>query len=148
MDDVKSILTFHKFWVESLYFKHNSIYKPNQRPSLECKFHVSHNYDKDDDNKLLLSIKCELFQEDFTEEDNPFYLSLNVNGLFSVEDDGIGDDLSKSKILKANSVAILFPYIRSIVSNITLTANVPPVILPPINTYQLMENVAKQVTPS
>jgi preprotein translocase subunit SecB len=36
----------------------------------------------------------------------------------------------------ANALAIIFPYIRAFVSNITLQSNIPPLILP---TYNLIE---------
>ncbi|WP_276679625.1 protein-export chaperone SecB [Empedobacter brevis] len=36
-----------------------------------------------------------------------------------------------------NSIAILFPYIRSFVSTITLQANIPPLILPTLNLTKL-----------
>ncbi|WP_313636285.1 protein-export chaperone SecB [Empedobacter sp.] len=36
-----------------------------------------------------------------------------------------------------NSLAILFPYVRSFVSTITLQANIPPVILPTLNLTKL-----------
>ena len=42
-------------------------------------------------------------------------------------------------------MAILFPYIRALVSTFTANANVPPLILPPINVVNLIENVSKEL---
>lgn len=39
----------------------------------------------------------------------------------------------------ANSIAILFPYIRAFVSTITLQANVPPIVLPTLNLSDLKD---------
>lgn len=38
-----------------------------------------------------------------------------------------------------NSIAIIFPYIRAFISNITLQANIPPIILPTMNLSSLNE---------
>lgn len=41
----------------------------------------------------------------------------------------------------ANSIAILFPYIRSMVSTVTLQANVQPLILPTLNLVSLKDHL-------
>ena len=40
---------------------------------------------------------------------------------------------AKIKDFEANAIAILFPYIRAIISTYTANANVAPVIIPPMN---------------
>ena len=40
---------------------------------------------------------------------------------------------AKIKGFEANAIAILFPYIRAIISTYTANANVAPVIIPPMN---------------
>lgn len=42
-----------------------------------------------------------------------------------------------------NSIAILFPYIRSFVSTLTLQANMKPIILPTMNLTSLQEDLRK-----
>lgn len=39
----------------------------------------------------------------------------------------------------ANSIAILFPYIRAFVSTLTLQANMPPMVLPTLNLFPLQK---------
>lgn len=41
---------------------------------------------------------------------------------------------------KPNAVAILFPYVRALISSYTANANVTPLVLPPINVNQLLRN--------
>ncbi|AVM58673.1 hypothetical protein C3V43_13680 [Bacteroides heparinolyticus] len=43
----------------------------------------------------------------------------------------------------ANSIAIVFPYVRAFVSTITLQANVPPIVLPTMNLSSLEEPLKK-----
>lgn len=46
----------------------------------------------------------------------------------------------------SNSIAILFPYIRAMVSTLTLQANVKPIVLPTMNLSALKEQLRKQTT--
>ena len=46
--------------------------------------------------------------------------------------------------LDSNAIAILYPYIRSIVSVYTSSINVPPLILPVINVNALIEQLENE----
>lgn len=46
----------------------------------------------------------------------------------------------------ANSIAILFPYIRAFVSTVTLQANVKPLMLPTMNLSSLNSDLANNTT--
>lgn len=46
----------------------------------------------------------------------------------------------------SNSIAILFPYIRSMVSTLTLQANVKPIILPTMNLTPLQQKLQQKTT--
>ncbi len=46
----------------------------------------------------------------------------------------------------ANSIAILFPYIRAFVSTLTLQANVKPLVLPTYNISPLKDNLIQNTT--
>lgn len=45
----------------------------------------------------------------------------------------------------ANSIAILFPYVRAFVSTVTLQANYPPIVLPTMNLSSLSEKLRDNV---
>ncbi|WP_047788009.1 protein-export chaperone SecB [Tenacibaculum mesophilum] len=45
-----------------------------------------------------------------------------------------------------NCIAIIFPYIRSFVSTVTLQANIKPIILPTLNLSDLAEPLKKRTT--
>jgi len=65
-------------------------------------------------------------------------LSVEVWGFFEVIEEAIDKVRQFAEI---NSVAILFPYVRALISTITANANIPPVILPPINVAGMMANI-------
>lgn len=41
----------------------------------------------------------------------------------------------------SNSIAILFPYVRAMVSTVTLQANIPPIVLPTMNLTSLCQQL-------
>lgn len=66
----------------------------------------------------------------------PFRLEVIVVGQFEID----GDVKNNVREFQANAVAILFPYVRALVTNCTANANVVPLILPTINTNNLVKN--------
>ena len=145
MDKAKSALIFHNFWVQDIIFKKNPEYTKNDdKPRLDVKFSVTQS-EEVEKSRIIVSIGCELFEPEFTNKTIPFYLNVVVYGQFGLDAEAseVDDEATKDQILKANTVAILFPYVRSIISTITATANIPPIILPPINTYKLISGSLK-----
>lgn len=69
-------------------------------------------------------------------KETPFPLDLYVciAGIFELNN---FDDEQIRSFLNLNAVQILFPYIRTIVSSITSTAMMPPIVLPIINSQTL-----------
>lgn len=67
-------------------------------------------------------------------EDNPIPFEIHVEltghfkGFFSDE-----PERTIQQLTNQNTVAILFPFLRATVASLTLTANIPPVLLPVIN---------------
>lgn len=63
----------------------------------------------------------------------PFNLKVTMSGFFEYE-----GNIDVEQYLP-NAAAIMYPYMRSIVTSITSNANVAPLILPTINTRKLFE---------
>lgn len=58
----------------------------------------------------------------------PFEMEVILKGYFGVE-----NAQSDIKFFEKNAIAILFPYLRAIVSTYTVNANVAPILLPAMN---------------
>lgn len=129
MKDIKSILKFHNYKVDKVNFEMNN--KEPDSTEYEVNFKVRADFSINDDNtKMLVTLKTSLYED---EEDNyPFKMFVAVTGLFSTEADG---DIVK---FKANAAAILFPYVRALVSSFTANCNVVPLILPTINIHKML----------
>lgn len=64
---------------------------------------------------------------------------------FSINDYFLDDWLERiEKLLKINATAILFPYLRSIISSITANSGFQTLVLPVINVHKMLEQQEKE----
>lgn len=66
----------------------------------------------------------------------PFQLQIDVTGHFRLVD---GAKQLETKQIEVNTLSILFPYVRSLVTTITANANLPALIIPPLNIVKTVE---------
>lgn len=71
----------------------------------------------------------------------PVDLYVDFRGLFEFEN--IENEENITEFLKFQAVDIMYPYLRSIITNLTTTAMLPPIILPIIDTSKLFNNDRK-----
>ena len=127
MDKYKSKLIFNKYIVKKVLFEYNENFK--EKPiDIEFKINKNTSYDKE---KMMVDLETEIFEKN---DKYPFHMVVVVRGIFSIEnnDEGIN--------FEPNAIAILYPYIRAIVSTYTSQANIMPLILPIINVNKLLED--------
>lgn len=75
---------------------------------------------------------------------NPsFYLNLKVCAHFSTTE-AMNDEFKNSSFLDINSPAIVFPYIRTFISNLTLNSGYNPIVLPMFNFVKIAEDKSKK----
>lgn len=88
--------------------------------------------------EYLLSFLFEASQKD--NNNSNAVVSIQCNASFCFQKPPKEEDFPQ--VFYANSIAILFPYIRAFVSTVTLQANlVPPIILPTMNLTSLGERL-------
>ena len=81
---------------------------------------------------LILSIES-------TEEQRfPVDMLVDFRGIF--EFGNIDDEKNIYEFLKLQAVHIMFPYLRSIVTNLSVTAMMPPIVLPIVDVSNLFKN--------
>ncbi len=120
------------FVTEKLEFKNNHL-KPG---NFKLKPTLSRRTGKINQNlfftTLILSVKnSELY---------PFPVDLFVEfrGIFEFKD--IENESEIMEFLKIEAVNIMFPYLRSITTNLTTTALMPPIVLPIVDAKKLFKN--------
>lgn len=127
----KSVLQFIYYSVEEIRFKDIPVDDNEKKFALHPKYKRELTELGENKYKYFLSVSIMPTEDDPA----PFELYVAVVGHFALhedEEDPI-DDKIKETILKRNTAAILFPFLRSIVSTLTVNANIPALILPVLN---------------
>lgn len=122
--DFKGITT------EELTYKLNRVQiAPNQR--LDIKPQFARQVRKPNDNKKLIFISLAVKIESNEKEPKPFDLNVNLVGVFELEKEDYTAQEERSFVIEATQM--LYPYLRSAVTNLTAQAYVTPLNLPIIN---------------
>lgn len=97
-------------------------------------FQIEYAINSEDDTKVRVVVDTTV-----TNEAESVVLNVQTVGIFKVDKLDI-DDATYEHLIKANTVAIIFPFIRSQVSLLTTQPGMMPVMIPPININALIEN--------
>lgn len=140
MDKAGCVLQFINYTVNKIVFENNNTYNKDEA-NLKLKF--NHNIKEDDKEPGIyyITLEVKLYDKDeINLKDCPFQLEISLTGLFKlVNFDGIEVEI-KDKLINENTIAILFPYLRSLITSVTASANINPLILPPVNVIAMLEN--------
>lgn len=124
--DSKSVLVLEKISVEKLYFERLS--DAVHRVESTDKISFYHNLNKMEDQLFRVRLGVIL------NEDGKYRIEVEISGLFRLSEDSV---LGK-KILENNTVAILFPYLRSQLTLLSSQPDFEPIILPALNINALL----------
>ena len=119
MENTKSSLRFIDYYVDEVQFYNNNFF---EEKSVELDFNISHSieYTQDENNTFLVTLNIVIF-DNAKENNYPFTIKVSITGVFQTN---IEDTKSIKNFAEINSIAILFPYLRSIVSTYTANANI------------------------
>lgn len=81
------------------------------------------------------------------DKNQPFIFNIVLAGLFDFKE--LPKPKELEKIVNINCAAILFPYVREIVADLTRRADIPPFHIPPVNFvnfYEKLEQSRKKST--
>lgn len=67
----------------------------------------------------------------------PFFIEVSIRGNFKLDN---WQDEDNKDLVNTTSTATLFPYLRSLVSQVSTMLNMPPYILPLLNISELFKN--------
>lgn len=110
---------------DELVFKQNNV-KISKDAKLDLKPSFSRRIRKTPENEKLYFVSLEVKIESSEQVPKPFDLKVCLTGIFEAE---ITDDASR-RALNVQTVAILYPYLRAAVTNLTSAAFVAPLVLP------------------
>ena len=129
----ESVVKMERLYFNKLYFVRtdDEIIADN----LKIQFTKSYNFN-DDHTFCIVGFGCTVKSKD----DKKINLEASIIGHFTCL--GTSPEL-RDNLLKKNSIAILFPYLRSQISLLTTQPELSPIILPPMNIEAVFENASE-----
>ena len=108
-----------------LNFKLNKNFKPPKDGiPVDITFKTQNSFSQDK-KTLNVTLTAILFER---AKNQPFVMKVSIEGIFKAK-----DHKELQKFSKVHAPAHLFPFIREIIGNTTMKANIPPLLLPPVN---------------
>jgi preprotein translocase subunit SecB len=123
--DSNTSINFVKVTLTDLNFKLNKNFKPPKDGiPVDIGFKTKKTFSPDK-KTLYVVLSATLFQKT---KNKPFVMKVSVEGTFT------GESYKElQKFSKIHAPAHLFPFVREIIGNTTMKANLPPLLLPPFN---------------
>ena len=136
-----SSFQFEEYLVLKSEFEINTDFTPDDDKKVEVEFEIDSDFYVQDDKSLALVIlQCEVFTNS-ENHNKPYTLNVDVLGKFKLSEPIRGTDLEE--LCKVNATAILFPYLRAYISNLTSLSGMTTLNLPTINVHKFIENSKK-----
>ena len=124
----ESKLSLLKYSVDKIFFEVNDEYDYSKAKEIKLNQDLNKTINKIDENTFKTTLIFKIYG---TEEiPVPFTLSISISGIFELED---WESEKNKQIAEKNTVAILFPFLRSLIATVTANCSVPPYVMPVIN---------------
>ena len=132
------IIELLKYQVEKIHFDINPTFDFQNNTSIEIAPSLSRDIAKIDDEtaKVTLAFHINNNEKLIT----PFDVEIIISGTFKLND----WENENVDIMKINTVAILFPFLRALVATVTSNANVPPYVIPVFNVEAWLDESEKK----
>lgn len=128
-----STLVFDNYMVTELSYKQNSNFSFNT-DNLDVDFNLSAKVQLTNENDSAVTLRAVCGSKDNVQ--CPFTIAVEVLGIFKYE----GDIEDFERLATTNAIAILFPYVRSLVSDLSSRSNVYPQFkLPLLNVVEFIK---------
>lgn len=125
--DIKQLESSLK--MENFYFSHCSIDRKENISERELKVNIKRKASKLEEHVYEVALNVNIDSKDF-------YVTVIANAKFIYEAESYEQE---AVIIKKNTIAIMFPFVRSQISLLTTQPGMMPVVLPPINTAKFDE---------
>lgn len=128
-------INFDKIIFEKINVEINPEFKPEDiGKGLDVDISLNANGKIDKSNKILIfKLETALFKNT---KNKPFNIFIKAIGFFSVKDEA--DIPRLEEFSKINAPALIFPFVREIIADLTLKTGYQPLLLPPINIVALI----------
>lgn len=139
VSNAESVLHFNHYDISEFIFVKNENFGDYGIEELPMQYAFSGQVEVNDEkNAAMVTLTCEVFHEDFTMHQVPFFIKITIRGHFGLSG---ATDIAQFQI---NSIAILMPYLRATISSFTAQAGINPVSIPIMNVSKMFNNVEEQ----
>lgn len=127
-----------RYNIENIIFNLNTEFNFGENNKVSFVQNVSRLIQKINDKTFKVSVKYEI-SDDLNNQEckSPFTISVIVAAIFELNN---WESKEFDEVVKINTVAILYPFIRSLVANITSNANIPTFVMPVVNVAALLQD--------
>lgn len=132
-----AVLEFDGYRVDKMIYTRNEKFDPktksiNMTPKLNTNFDVK-------ENKINVSLNVVVGSIENTSA--PFQAECSLTGVFTYKHEEDKTGVGLDTLVRNNAVAILYPYIRAIISTLSMTSNeFPNYNLPTINVGKVLKD--------
>lgn len=125
---LESVLKFVDYKIGDINFKLKKGFVYDLE-NIEIATKLKRNIIKGENGQFQLNLYVTLGSED---NNQPFILQVELMAIFETESD--------IDMLVDNATAIMYPYLRNVITGITSICNIPPIVLPVININKMFED--------
>lgn len=134
-----AVLEFNGYRVNKMIYTRNENFDPKTK-SINMKPNLNTNFDVKDD-KINVSLNVKVGSTENTSV--PFLAECSLTGIFTYRHEEDKTDVGLDTLIRNNAVAILYPYVRAIISTLSMTSNeFPNYNLPTINVGKVLSDQA------
>jgi preprotein translocase subunit SecB len=132
MELMEANFSFENLRLLESHFKLNTDFEPRKKQPIEISTEINISHKQQGKIvKVIISVSS-------VNKKQPFVLNTTVMGTFNFLKTPTKKDLNK--IVYVNCAAIMFPYVREIIADLTRRADIPPFHMDPINFVALFED--------
>ncbi len=133
----KHRFSFSNYNLTKIFFNINEdfSYENGEQEGIEINPKIEIDYSK---NEKQIVVKLNI---EFNNPNAPFKFDIGIAGFFDFNFDTTNENMES--VVHVNCVALLYPFLRETIADITRRAGFPPLILPPINFIKLFQNKKK-----
>lgn len=132
-----SPLKFNDYIVDKIDISVSTEFLNEEKSDVSIKPNFFAEIIRNNDDKAMVVLSFDL---ENGSNNLPFEIHTSIVGLFELSSNEYTEEMYIS-LLKNNAVAILFPYLRSLISDLTMKLNVSnTLVLPSMNIVELLKN--------
>lgn len=136
-DSKATLLQFNGYDAATLRFDTRKVEQsPGDGETVDYAPRFKRKISKQDDHHYIISLAVTVGLEN---DRLPFTATVELDGHFTLE----GDETAMP-LLKTNATAILFPYLRATMSQLTTLANISPILIPTFNIVEMFKESEAQ----